>query len=298
MTSAQPASTAPIVYERTFTLRADPARVFECLTSARHLRTWFAEEVEVGDSAGGPYRFWGKHTPWVPRATDATQRLTRLSPDEAVEFEWRWCDVPTTVAIHLAPSAKGTSARIRHVAAGKMLEFDCDDALMGDFWTLSMGNLREYLAHGRAALLPDYRWDGPGDVELSIEVNGPASEVWKALTDPKRMDEWISSHAEAEIRPGGRYAFGWKDPASGCPLGPQKILEVEPGKRLVHDWMHSKEAGGKTIWEVADLGGGTSRVTVRQVTCETPTLRTAYANGWAKFLLAIKMLIEGDPAPK
>jgi uncharacterized protein YndB with AHSA1/START domain len=170
--------------QRSYTIPAKPAPVFDALTSELHLRTWFAEQLEVGGAPGAPFRFWGKHTLWVPEASDATQTLTRLDFPSALAFSWTWRGAPTQVSIEVAEDGEGTRLELRHAFERPWPANDPDlgevraarqDRIVEAFWDVAMANLVYYLFEGEPLLLPDYEATSE-QVELSLAIEAPVEE--------------------------------------------------------------------------------------------------------------------------
>ena len=90
-------------------------------------------------------------------------------------------------------------------------------------------------------------------MELRIErdVLFPATpdEVWEALTDPERLEEWFATEAELDPTPGGEGVFRWGDGDERRAV----VREAEPEERLVLDW----EDGGEVVLELEEVEGGT-----------------------------------------
>src|SRR4051794_26736921 len=71
-------------------------------------------------------------------------------------------------------------------------------------------------------------------MEVEREVTFPAepAEVWEALTDPERLEEWFANDVELDAREGGEGVFRWDD-------GEERratVVVAEPPERLVIDW--------------------------------------------------------------
>ena len=49
------------------------------------------------------------------------------------------------------------------------------------------------------------------EVEREIVVPEAPDEVWEALTEPERLEEWFASDVELDARPGGEGVFRWGD---------------------------------------------------------------------------------------
>jgi len=86
-------------------------------------------------------------------------------------------------------------------------------------------------------------------VEREIVVPESPDEVWEALTEPERLEEWFATEAELDARPGGEGVFRWGDGDERRAV----VREAEPGERLVLDW----DDGGETAIELAETDGGT-----------------------------------------
>lgn len=286
-------------------LSAAPAAIFTRLTSPADLQIWFAQHVEVEPRVGGPFRFWGRHTPCMPSSGLATQRITTIEPDRLLAFTWRWGGNDTLVRLELTPEVPSppahpsdsprTRVSIHHtLLEGTIAGYSREESPLfaEDFWCVSLGNLREYLAAGRPALLPDYSTPGP-EARVSIEINAPRERVWKALTDPAQMDKWLSKAAACDPRPGGAYSYGWEFEDFDC--GPRTIIEIDPPRRLLHDWIHSAEPAARTEWTLDALSPTTTRVTVRQIGVHGERNHTGYTGGWAKFALALRDYAQASP---
>src|SRR2546430_16416893 len=67
-------------------------------------------------------------------------------------------------------------------------------------------------------------------VEIEREIVFPASpdEVWEALTEPERLEEWFASEAELDARPGGEGVFRWGDGEERRAV----VREVDEAERL------------------------------------------------------------------
>ena len=282
------------VFDERFSVQAARPDVWRALTKPKALRAWFAEQVEVQLEPGGPYRFWGRHTPHYGGAEVSDQRITAVEPEALLAFTWTWGGAPSRCELRLTEAGpKETALHIHHELDGSILSFDANEScwLMRDFWTVAAGNLDEYVRTGHPALRPDFH-DTQGDVELSIEIEAPAAEVWRTLTEPERIAGWLGMDPdlpgtpEVDLRVGGRYSFGWEQ--AGQPLGPQEILELDPERRLVYSWAHEGDATHRTEWTLEPLGQDRTRLTVRQVGTDGPREFCGYTNGWAGFLIALR----------
>jgi uncharacterized protein YndB with AHSA1/START domain len=86
-------------------------------------------------------------------------------------------------------------------------------------------------------------------IEREIVVQEAPDEVWEALTEPDRLEEWFASDVELDARPGGEGVFRWGD---GDERGAVVRELVEP-ERLVLDW----DDGGSVAIELETVVDGT-----------------------------------------
>jgi uncharacterized protein YndB with AHSA1/START domain len=110
-------------------------------------------------------------------------------------------------------------------------------------------------------------------VEIERDIVFPASpaEVWEALTESERLEEWFASEASLDARPGGEGIFRWGDGDERRAV----VREVEPEERLVLDW----EDDGQVVLELEEVDGGT-RVHVVETSPEWSTALELHALAW------------------
>jgi uncharacterized protein YndB with AHSA1/START domain len=110
-------------------------------------------------------------------------------------------------------------------------------------------------------------------VEIERDIVFPASpsEVWEALTDSERLEEWFASEVSLDARPGGEGVFRWGD-------GDERratVREIEPEERLVLDW----EDDGQVVLELEEVDGGT-RLHVVETSPDWSTALELHALAW------------------
>jgi uncharacterized protein YndB with AHSA1/START domain len=96
------------------------------------------------------------------------------------------------------------------------------------------------------------------EVEREVELDAPRDEVWRALTEPERLREWLANDVELDVRPGGAGRFGWDDGDERLAV----VQEVDPERRLVLDWWDG-DAVSTVELTLDDEGAGT-RLTVTE----------------------------------
>jgi uncharacterized protein YndB with AHSA1/START domain len=114
-------------------------------------------------------------------------------------------------------------------------------------------------------------------VEREIVVPEPPEEVWEALTDPERLEEWFATEVELDARPGGEGVFRWGDGEERHAV----VREADEPHRLVLDW----DDGGEVVVELAEAPDGT----LVRVVESSPELGLA---------LELRALALGAPATK
>ncbi len=87
------------------------------------------------------------------------------------------------------------------------------------------------------------------DVEREVVVPETPDEVWEALTEPERLEEWFASEVELDARPGGEGVFRWGDGDERRAV----VRELEEERRLVLDWAD----GGSVVIELETSETGT-----------------------------------------
>ena len=82
----------------------------------------------------------------------------------------------------------------------------------------------------------------PSDCELVIirTFDAPRALVWSAFTDPKHVPHWHTGPAgmtmpicEIDLRPGGRWRYGWRNAHGRDFSASGSYREVEPPERIV-----------------------------------------------------------------
>lgn len=290
-----PTPSNPLV--TSYLMPSTTARVFAALTDARQMQQWFAEHAHVEQREGGAYRFWGRHTAWIHREQDSDGRITAIDPGRGLTYAFTWRNTKCEVSLRVEDAEPGTSRlHVRMFAPEPRMGFADECAwYMLDFWRYSSGNLRSYLATGAAALMPDFQGKADG-VDMSIFVAAPPERVYAALTDPAKMDRWVSTKAKVEPRAGGEYTFGWmiKDSSGGeTPCGPQRFVELVPNRLIVHDWSHRNEPRTIVRWELTPEGAGT-RVRLTHNVAASEPMRGGYVGGWTSYLVELSEFAAGS----
>ena len=108
-------------------------------------------------------------------------------------------------------------------------------------------------------------------IEREIVFPATPAEVWEAITEAERLEEWFATEVELDPQPGGEGVFRWGD-------GEERratVREAVEAERLVLDW----EDGGETAIELAPDEEGT-RVHVVESSPEFATALGLRALAW------------------
>jgi uncharacterized protein YndB with AHSA1/START domain len=90
-------------------------------------------------------------------------------------------------------------------------------------------------------------------IRKEIVLPAGRDEVWAALTDPRRLEDWFANDVEIDLRPGGGATFRWGNGESRHAT----VTEVEPEERLAFEW----DEEGEVEFTLDDDADGT-RLTV------------------------------------
>jgi uncharacterized protein YndB with AHSA1/START domain len=115
------------------------------------------------------------------------------------------------------------------------------------------------------------------EVEREIVVPEAPDEVWEALTQPERLEEWFATEAELESRPGGEGVFRWGDGDARRAV----VRELREAELLVLDW----DDGGRVAIELETVEDGT-RVRVVETSPEFGPALELRAFAWAALAAA------------
>ena len=121
------------------------------------------------------------------------------------------------------------------------------------------------------------------DFVISRVFDAPRELVWKCFTDPERMKEWWGPkgvsvvQSKMDLRVGGTYHYGMKNPDGSVMWGRQVYREITPPARLVFINSFSDETAGLSrhpmapTWPLEMLStftleeqpGGKTKLTIR-----------------------------------
>jgi uncharacterized protein YndB with AHSA1/START domain len=75
---------------------------------------------------------------------------------------------------------------------------------------------------------------------VETEFDADATHVWRALTDPESMGEWLGRPVEIALEPGAEGTIGHGDDPDGATV--LVVDEVDAERRLVFRWASATDA--------------------------------------------------------
>jgi uncharacterized protein YndB with AHSA1/START domain len=124
-----------------------------------------------------------------------------------------------------------------------------------------------------------------GVVRRELTIDATREEVWRALSEPALLRDWLAPDVELELEPGGEgYVL--------TEHGEERALTVEAadeGERLAFRW--EREGIGETLveLELVDASGGT-RVVVTESGLPAPAMQAA-GLAWSGALTALAAVV-------
>jgi uncharacterized protein YndB with AHSA1/START domain len=110
-------------------------------------------------------------------------------------------------------------------------------------------------------------------IRREIVLPNPREEVWEALTEPGRLEDWFANDVDLDLRPGGGASFRWSNGEERSAT----VTEVEPGRRLAFEW---EDDEGEVEFTLDDDADGT-RLTVVETAPAWTTALDLQANALA-----------------
>jgi len=101
-------------------------------------------------------------------------------------------------------------------------------------------------------------------IEREIVLPSPREDVWEALTEPERLEDWFANDVDLDLRPGGGARFRWANGEERRAV----VTEVEPERRLAFEW----EDEGEVAFTLEDDPDGTRLIVVESSPAWTTAL--------------------------
>ncbi|KKX27880.1 SRPBCC domain-containing protein [Rhizobium sp. LC145] len=123
-------------------------------------------------------------------------------------------------------------------------------------------------------------------VVLEREVSYPPEKIWRALTQPHLIEEWLMTN-DFKPEKGHRFNLRADWGAVDC-----EVQAIEPHKILVYSW-DTKDLKSTVTWTLTPTDSGT-QIRMEQSGFrpdQQPYFRGAHA-GWPRFLDAMERVLE------
>jgi uncharacterized protein YndB with AHSA1/START domain len=135
--------------------------------------------------------------------------------------------------------------------------------------------------------------DGDTDVTIRRSFSHPPARVWRALTEPALIRQWLSpdlTQALMDVRPGGSFRYDWPEFFFSGP-----ILEADPPHCMVHiEHFNGDTTQGPTVTTTLDPDGSGTRMTVtlryRDATARATAIEQGFTDGIAEVYGRIETL--------
>jgi uncharacterized protein YndB with AHSA1/START domain len=220
------------------------ATVRAALTDAAALEVWLAEHAEV--DLPHTFAFWGRYT---PDGDTPHQRLLHAD-DHTLRFEWHLHGVTTTTEITLETDGADTVIAVTQSDVPSWADALANTtplAVLGTFWSLAVANLVDHV-EGRETT-PKCDFTATAELRGQLTVGASPDEVYRSLMEPDLFSRWFGATMSVEPHVGGRWAMGENFEREE---GVARILEIEPGRRVVLDW-----GDMVSTWELEGSAGRT-----------------------------------------
>ena len=105
-------------------------------------------------------------------------------------------------------------------------------------------------------------------LKLALEIDAPAHEVWRVLTDGELIREWASAYAEGlaihtNWKVGGKVS--WRAPG-GAVRACGRLTDFQPDERLRFDYDESPGAAHRNFSETFEIKAGGRRTRLSMTT--------------------------------
>lgn len=133
-------------------------------------------------------------------------------------------------------------------------------------------------------------------IEKKVVINSPVAEVWKALTDPAKIEQWMLM--PNNFKPELNRDFSFKAEMDGNKFDIKcKVLEIDESKKLVYSWSAPIFEGITTVRiQLKSENGGTELTLVHSGFAESEKdAMESHSKGWElRFVEKLKEVAERE----
>lgn len=134
--------------------------------------------------------------------------------------------------------------------------------------------------------------DGTTDVTIRRRFSHPPAKIWRALTDPALIRQWLSPDlmdCRIDARPGGSFHYAWPEFFFSGP-----VLDAEPPRHMVHvEHFNGDMTQGPTVTTTLTPDGAGTRMTVVMRYRDAAARATAIEQGFTDGIVEVYGRIEG-----
>jgi uncharacterized protein YndB with AHSA1/START domain len=110
------------------------------------------------------------------------------------------------------------------------------------------------------------------EVEREVLLDAPPEDVWEALTDPERLEEWFANDVDFDVDRGG--VFRWDDGDVRYAV----VEEADPERRLaIRWWDPSGGEESEVVFTLVAVPAGTRLVVTETASSEWAWALQSYA---------------------
>ncbi|MEZ5337710.1 MAG: SRPBCC family protein [bacterium] len=261
-------------------------KVWQSLTDWQQLNGWLSDKADV-DLAAGRFQMCGKRLPDSP--CDGTDRFSFAGYEDGNRLELSWQFRADNTGLSFQLSGEGDACRVElaHTNVPRRGE---TEVTMIEYWQWVLLALRGYCESGERPSIFEFGAEQQtGQLEVGIDIAAERETVYNILASSDGLKGIFGGEgAEAELREGGKYSYGW-----GPNEGPTKLISFVPNEQLHTDWYHGNDPETFITWKLTGSGGRT-RLTLVHSGFDNEARKHDYEAGWFHFLVALREIAEGN----
>jgi uncharacterized protein YndB with AHSA1/START domain len=138
--------------------------------------------------------------------------------------------------------------------------------------------------------------DGRQRLEFRRSWPDPIDDIWAALTEPDRLARWIGTYdGERAVGARGTFTMTHEEAVDGYAGEPMTIVECDPPRRLVVEWVQAGSENWRVDLDLASEGGRTVLRFVQVFAADADV--TDFALGWHWYLDKFGAEVGGGEPP-
>jgi len=131
-------------------------------------------------------------------------------------------------------------------------------------------------------------------LEKKVVINAPISDVWNALTDPSKIEQWMLMPNNFEPELNRDFIFNAEMNGNHFDIK-CKVLEIEKNKKLVYSWSGPfMEGDTKVSIQLKENSAGTELILIHSGFGENQKdVQESHSEGWdLRFVEKLKDVVE------